>query len=931
MKQIDLTVSRKIDLICNEFEGDLCDGKQPRLRDALSQVETPERSLLFRELLAIEVEWRLSNNGPSIDDYLVDFPDQRETVEEVFEKVVQEATNDTENDSSTISTSEIDFMQEIGRGGMGVILRGHDKDLSRDIAYKVLHAELASSKEAHQRFEQEAKICGRLEHPGIVPVHSFGKLPDGRPFFSMKLVEGRTLKEILKHDRESVSDQRLLDIFVQTCRAVGYAHACNVIHRDLKPENVMVGAFGEVQVMDWGLSKDVSTEEEAIERSDVLLPHGFTRMGSVLGTPSYMSPEQSIGAVDAVDARTDVFSLGVMLCEILTGVTPADFLRNKSEFPNEETIAKSLRFVEAHNCDNELLSILTSCLSWAPEKRPQNATELANAVEQFREGTQKRLREAELEFAKEKARVNEYAKRRRILYASLVCLACMIVALFSIVNNRNQDRRDRLARAIHALKDAESLFERASQTRTFDSPLWRQARRDAERASSLVDQTVDGPILERTNSLIRQLDLILTLGTIRQSESETNVELNRFSIPAAIPKYEQAFIDFGLRPYDEPASQAAARLKGFPKGAKFLFFIALSRCSEVQSAAEEAKWWLQVEACLDDDPWRKRVRQAIELNDHKELVQCVFSFNISQQPPILLLRISRRLFSDGHPDLAEQILRRAQLAHPNDFWLNHDLATMLTEQTPPQLNDAIRYYTAAVVLQKRAGTFLNLGATLIRAKRFEEAEAALKEAVTIQPDYSHAYCFLAQAQIELQKFDEAKKNIDIAAELKKDIHHWHFTAGMLHFHQGEYKEAMSFLREASRLHQPLVNRIVKYSDILFQRKKLSEAIAYLELANDIKPSHPHTLFHYALMHQRIGNIAEAERLYKEMIKIAPGHAEAFCNLGHIYRRRSQYELALECFKKGHQIGRTLEKWRYPSDVWIAETEKLISEQNQPTE
>src|SRR5262249_23892449 len=158
-------------------------------------------------------------------------------------------------------------------------------------------------------------------------------LPDGRPFLAMKLIKGRTLAELLK-DRPDPADQRgrFVAVFEQVCQAVGYAHAHDVIHRDLKPSNVMVGAFGQVQVMDWGLAKGLPDGP----RPDTGPPGGettaaataidsdwdggsVTRAGSVLGTPAYMPPEQAIGAVDQVDKRADVFGLGAILCQILTG------------------------------------------------------------------------------------------------------------------------------------------------------------------------------------------------------------------------------------------------------------------------------------------------------------------------------------------------------------------------------------------------------------------------------------------------------------------------------------------------------------------------------------------------------------------------------------------------------------------------------------
>src|SRR5262249_1726609 len=228
---------------------------------------------------------------------------------------------------------------------MGAILKGRDTDLGRDIAVKVLLETHAGKTELLQRFVEEAQIAGQLQHPGIVPVYELGQFADRRPYFTMKLVKGKTLARLLAARQDPSEERpRFLKVFEQVCQTVAYAHARGVIHRDLKPSNIMVGNYGEVQVMDWGLAKvlpqgGVADEKSAPERqpaeavsvirtrgsrgSDT--PEGLglhTGAGSVLGTPAYMAPEQALGAVDRLDERADVFGLGAILCEVLTGRPP---------------------------------------------------------------------------------------------------------------------------------------------------------------------------------------------------------------------------------------------------------------------------------------------------------------------------------------------------------------------------------------------------------------------------------------------------------------------------------------------------------------------------------------------------------------------------------------------------------------------------------
>jgi serine/threonine protein kinase/WD40 repeat protein len=231
------------------------------------------------------------------------------------------------------------FGKQIAKGGMGAILEGEDCKLGRTIAVKVMLDPHASSEQA-RRFVQEAAVLGRLEHPNIVPIHDLGRDSEGALYYTMKLVKGRTLQDILndlrKEKKEALEHytlDRLLTIFRKVCDALAFAHASNIIHRDLKPENVMVGEFGEVLVMDWGIAKimgELGTEVVSNDSSArPPVPSGTgsftaTMDGAVMGTPNYMSPEQAMGKVNELDERSDIFSLGGILYSILTLRPPVE-------------------------------------------------------------------------------------------------------------------------------------------------------------------------------------------------------------------------------------------------------------------------------------------------------------------------------------------------------------------------------------------------------------------------------------------------------------------------------------------------------------------------------------------------------------------------------------------------------------------------------
>ncbi|MCA9203310.1 MAG: serine/threonine protein kinase, partial [Planctomycetales bacterium] len=283
---------------------------------------------------------------------------------------------------------------EIARGGMGAIFSARDEVLGRDLAIKVLLDSHVDSPETGRRFIEEAQINGQLQHPGIVPVHELGTLEDRRPFFAMKLVKGQTLKALLAERPDPRSDlSRFLGVFEHICLTMAYAHDRGVIHRDLKPANVMVGAFGEVQVMDWGLAKVITGGTKPAEEptvSDELSvirtirnsgsgassgSESHTQFGWAIGTPAYMPPEQALGEVERMDERADVFGLGAILCEILTGTPPyvndqrRDIMRMAMRGETTECFAR----LDNSGAEQPLIDLAKECLAFDIAARPRNA------------------------------------------------------------------------------------------------------------------------------------------------------------------------------------------------------------------------------------------------------------------------------------------------------------------------------------------------------------------------------------------------------------------------------------------------------------------------------------------------------------------------------------------------------------------------------
>jgi eukaryotic-like serine/threonine-protein kinase len=352
--------------------------------------------------------------------------------------------------------------EEIAHGGMGVVFRAHDFDLGRTLALKVMLEHHQGSPDIERRFRDEAQITGQLQHPGIPPIHELGTLPDGRPFLAMKLIRGRTLADLLRQRPSPSADlPRFVAIFEQICQALAYAHSHQVIHRDLKPGNVMVGVFGEVQLMDWGLAKvlregrtDQPPTKDApgsvVETAGLGADDSATQAGAVMGTFAYMAPEQARGEVDRLGKSSDVFGLGAILYHILIGQPP--FTGTIGEVKVHAQLGHlqpAYERLQGSCQDDSLIQMARRCLSPRAEDRPGDAGELAAAVRAYLESVQERLRQAEVERAAAEARAAAEVQAREAAQAQ--AHAEQQARTEAQARARHQRRAQRLTLALAAL------------------------------------------------------------------------------------------------------------------------------------------------------------------------------------------------------------------------------------------------------------------------------------------------------------------------------------------------------------------------------------------------------------------------------------------------------------------------------------------------
>ncbi|MCB9833142.1 MAG: protein kinase [Planctomycetes bacterium] len=600
------------------------------------------------------------------------------------------------------------LVEEIAQGGMGRVFRALDERLDRDVAVKVLRARLRRDDQMTARFLEEARIAGQLQHPGILPVYDVGLDAQDRPWFAMKLVEGRTLAEILR-ERGAPDEElaRFLGILAAVCQAVGYAHSRGVVHRDLKPANVMIGPHGEVQVLDWGFAKVLQAARRAGRAAEPRTASGSDAppigsdssrsvSGSVLGTPRYMAPEQARGEIESLDQRTDVFALGGILCEILCDQPP--WGRGDDGSPLDRAargdMSETAAALAGCAADPELIALARHCLAVVPGDRPGDAGVLAAALGDYLAAAEARTRQARVEAEAARASAAHERRARLMTLALGIVLVAVAAAVAWFVWRGDVERREDLARRRErfreALADAGDHLDRAE---------WSLAAESLTRARLVLGEPPAVALVAELDQAERQLEN-RRLAWEKESREKgrlddfrSRLEAIRLS-PMTEPgeggeDYAACFADFGAAVIAHSPERSYVELAQLPADVREAVRLALDDWASRERAIEARRppqpegqhsdKLLQLAQFLDRDPWRRGLRAAVLERDEEALRRIAEDASRQGVDPKDALLLATTLQRDGQIEVAIGILMASWRRHPHDVWLSHHLARMLAD------------------------------------------------------------------------------------------------------------------------------------------------------------------------------------------------------------------------------------------------------------
>jgi serine/threonine-protein kinase len=853
----------RIDHARRAFEADWLDGICPPIEAFLSAADEAERPALVRVLLSSELELRRARGErPVMADYIQRFPEHAAAVATLLKYPLTRASDThttrsapTDGPSAAAVASpawlaRYQIEKTLGAGGFGHVYQAHDHELGRDLAIKVLLERHRENRELVERFVDEARIAGQLQHPGLVPVYKLGTLGDAQPFFTMKLVQGDTLATLLARRASPESEPtRFLSIFETVCQTVAYAHTRGVIHRDLKPANIMIGGFGEVMVMDWGLAKvlsghDVGTAVDAAETGELAAER--SRAGTVMGTPAYMAPEQARGEVDRLDERADVFALGSILCEILTGQpayagpTPLDILGQAAR----GELAAARGRIELSGADRELINLALALLAPAIADRPRDAGVVAGRITAYRAAIDEKLRAAKLARAAETARVigaqqtavaaraRAAAERRarRMTVAATVAAVGVFVAAgggYQWIEFQRAQQRLATAQAVfRAIAEASRLEGSALAAPVGDLTLWAEAVAAAQRAHDIVKQgepepALGGRVTALLSRIARERDAAAAQAERVRADQTLIARLERLrgdraehmDHTRANADYTAAFREAGL---DLARMKQAAVTTWFASRAQPAALAAYldDWAAELRRVDERAPAWGRLVAAArvaDPDPWRDRLRTQL-LERQAVAVEALGRIAddrsvLDTQPAVSLVLLARQLKSVvGDAERAARVLAIAARRDPGDFWIHFELGlirargTRTAEEYFPRPDEAVEQLTTAVALRPHSPLAYHFLAFALQAQaRLAEAVTAYRKAIWLKPDLMMSQYNVGTVLLQLGRTAEAIVPLREAIRLDPNAGEPHCNLAAALARQGQFAESLAEYRRGDEL------------------------------------------------------------------------------------------------------------------------------------
>ena len=770
------------------------------------------------------------------------------------------------------------LLQQIGQGGMGTVFMAEQTaPVHRKVAIKVIKAGM-DSQQVIARFEAERQALAMMDHVNIARVLDAGATESGRPYFVMELVHGVPITKYC--DDNHLTPRQRLELFVPVCQAIQHAHQKGIIHRDIKPSNVMIALYDGKpvpKVIDFGVAK--ATEQKLTERTL------FTQHGTLVGTLEYMSPEQAEMSDLGVDTRSDIYSLGVLLYELLTGSTPLSHKRIKEAayaeilrmIKEEEPPKPSTRLngtgdalasisAQRHMEPAKLTKLLRGELDWIVMKtlekdrnrRYETANGLARDVERY-------LRDEPVQAYPPSAvyRFRKFTRRHKAGVAIAGLTLVILVVLGTGVGWMVRERAERFRAVEREVAEAQQWQKQEK---------WPEASSAMRRAEQLVaDLGGNAKLQERVRDVRKDLDMVLRLEGIMNDLTGLQSDPLTFDFSRLDAEYAVAFKEYGID-VEVLGSEEAADLIG-AKDIRLQLSVGLDAWAEARRFARRHRGnsWeglLAIACAADPDPWRVRVRDALRKRNRAALVEAAGQIPIGSVPPITLGLLARALNDAGAPEQAEDLFRRAQRRHPNSFWLNFDLAISLLRQKPPRLDEGIRFLTVALALRPDNWPARSrLCDALLAQGKSDAALAEFREAIELNPNHAAAWINRGTAYHDLHQYDKAIADYSKVIEL-------------------DPQNVLAWIRRGS-----------SYHDI----HQYDKALADYSRAIELDPQNVLAWTYRANSHHNLHQYDRAISDHSKAIELDPANSWSWSCRGFAYHSSRQYEKAIADYAKAIEL------------------------------